>query len=332
MNDNQTSLSGNFFFTRGKNGELGVRTEDLVIDGLSFPKFTWQWVGLGLAQGVLGLLGGELFGALAHAIFGGTGKSLGELLEEQLEAFTKIIQQAITENEIRRYTAEVRAYLDLYREYSDYKKIDDLQSLRRETAPALSNLESLEFPAYRTYMSAASLRLSILQEAYRRKLVKIDNVEAQMEECIAHHQKTVTYIDSQTDPRTYVDPNTTQNLSYHCFANGIEYNCNQGIQMPTGARASYFKAIDFDQFILGHELKGYLPFTVGMPPETKPRVHTPDEIVHDKQLVAASNEYLADRLTDFAWLRQTVKAENTDLGGKMVEQWTTALAKMKQKP
>jgi hypothetical protein len=102
--------------------------------------------------------------------------------------------------------------------------------------------------------------------------------------------------------------------------------------MPTGPRSWYFRAIDFDKVILGVELKGYLPFTVGMPPETKPRVHTPEEIVRDKQLVARDWQWLADRLTDFAWLRQKLKAENTDLGEKMVQKWMPALEKLKSTP
>src|SRR5262245_1263154 len=50
-------MGGKFGFSFD-NGTLKVDARDVVIDGLTIPKFTWQWIGLSIAEGVLLGVGG----------------------------------------------------------------------------------------------------------------------------------------------------------------------------------------------------------------------------------------------------------------------------------
>jgi hypothetical protein len=45
-----------------------------------------------------------------------------------------------------------------------------------------------------------------------------DDFEAQVNRSVAKHREMIAFIDQQTDPRTYVDPNA--NVCYRCWANG----------------------------------------------------------------------------------------------------------------
>jgi hypothetical protein len=68
-----------------------------------------------------------------------------------------------------------------------------------------------------------------------------------------------------------------------------------------------------------------------LPIRTDERAYTFEEIAHDKPLVARDFPWLADHIIDFAWFRKKNKADNTDLGEKMVQQWTTAFQRMQQR-
>ena len=308
--DNKTTIGGEFFLLQ-KNGQWGVRAENLTIDGLSFPKFSWQWIGMGLAQGVLSFIGGALFSALANAIFGGTSPhiSIEQLLQQQLEEFAQIVDDAVTQNEVRRYWADSRAYFELYREYLNTPSKDSLESIRRTSAVALSNLESLGFPGYRAYLSAASLRLTILQEAVRRRLATLKDYEGQTEAAIAHHNEIVAYINQQTEPSTFVPPGSN-------FTNHFSQD------MISGKGKWYFDAVIIHGKILG------VPIGDGIVP-MRPD-HTPfkvEDVTWIKPLVVPDNRYVADRIVDWQYIRTKAKTENTDLG----ERWTAALKKMRQK-
>jgi len=62
--------------------------------------------------------------------------------------------------------------------------------------------------------------------------------------------------------------------------------------------------------------------------------HTPytvEEVTWVKGLVIPDNQHLGDRIISWQYLRTKTKAENTDLGEKLVQRWTVASSKMKEK-
>src|SRR5438270_5025848 len=107
------TLSGQFGF-KIANGKLVVDVKDALIGGLTIPALTWGWVGLAIASGLLEGLGAALFGALNDAIFGKQGKTIEQYLAELMNAFKGIIADALIQNDIRNFSAEVDDYGLLY--------------------------------------------------------------------------------------------------------------------------------------------------------------------------------------------------------------------------
>jgi len=72
--------------------------------------------------------------------------------------------------------------------------------LVNESAVKLSEIESLGFIGYRTYMICAGLRLSILQEVYKRSPSNgaRNNFLQQIERSVSHHKAMIKYIEEQT--------------------------------------------------------------------------------------------------------------------------------------
>jgi hypothetical protein len=205
LGDDKTTINGDFYLltpANNKEQKWGLRANDVTIDGLSFPKFTWQWIGINLASGVLMGIGGQLFTAVTNAIFGGTGQSMEPLLKAQLEAFARIVQQAITNAEIQRYASLMESCFDRFEEISRTPDRNRLGRLLDDTSDHLRALGDLDFPAYRTYMSGASLRLAALQEGIKRRLSVVEDFEAQVQKSVAKHREMIAYIDDQTTPPT----------------------------------------------------------------------------------------------------------------------------------
>jgi hypothetical protein len=289
--DDGVKVNGEFQFSN-TGGAWRLKATDVTIDGLSIPKFTWAWIGLGIAQGVLNGIGAGLFGALANAIFGGTQKSMEQLLKEQLVAFAQILQEAIDANELRRYGSNLAAYITLYKEYSRTPSTEGLRYLQQGTAIAMSNLESLGLTAYRTYMTAAGLRLSILQEAIKRKIATYADFEEQRKASIDFHAGAVKFIDNQTDPFVQVGERP-------CF-------------YPFGGA-------NFEKKILGREVIGVLVCN------GKGHVASADEssrfIEQYHRDLKKPPIFKPINYVDWISLRNIVKAETTDLGQKMIDRW-----------
>lgn len=326
--DEKTTMSGDFFLLTPKDtpeGKWGLRVKDYTIDNMSFPRFTWQWIGFNLATGVLLNIGGQLFSALTNAIFHNTQKSLEQLLQEQLETFLHRVQQAIDQNEVRRYTSLVQSYCQRFTEYSGSPDKERLTRLLDDTSDTLMNLGNLGFTAYRTYMSAAGLRLSVLQEGQKRGLAKLADFENQVNISTGHHRDMIAYIDTQTSPSTYYTPGTQPQ---NCFDNRmVGFTCSSpGGYSPTPPKPVwYFNTVLIKQNICGEDVEGHVLI------KANERAYTLDEISHDKPLVAKDWKSLADQIVDFPSLRQKIKAKNTDLGEKMVQKWAEAAKKAKRK-
>jgi len=213
---------------------------------------------MGLAQGVLSFIGGTLFSALCDAIFGGTSPhiSIEELLQDQLEKFTQVVQETITLNEVRRYWADMSAYFGLYREYINTPSKDSLQFIRQHSKVALSNLSFLGFAGYQAYMNSASLRLLILQECVKQQLATVKDYEAQTNESIGYHNAMIKYIDQQTEPSTFA-PKGSAFTDYFS-------------QDPVSLRGKwYFNAVRIHGKFLGVQIdEGYIPMKEDHTPYT----------------------------------------------------------------
>jgi hypothetical protein len=299
------TLNGGFDFRSTKNG-WRLDAHDVRIDGLPIPQFSWQWIGLSVAEGILQGIGGGLFVAIANAIFGGQNESMEALMKEQLLAFARILQVALTEDDLRKDQARVATYIRLEKEYSRTPTDDNLTYLRRETAGVLSDLESIGFTGYRTYMTAAGLRLSILQESKKRKLAKQADFEDQRAESVDYHNKTVAYIDAQTNPASIFPPNEA------CLSNAMVKK-------------------QFHEQILGMHVEGFVacdgkghPASVE---ESSSIIKQEAEMIKQKQPTPFSiNSGGPVGWVNWAAVRDRAKAESTDLGQKMVDRWLKANA------
>jgi len=267
----------------------------------------WTWIATNLAAGIVSGIGSKLFTTMSASVFRTSQKSLEQLLREQLEEFAQIVQGAIVANEARRYGADAEAYFHLYREYSRTPTLSKLEWLQQNTEPGLTNLASLKFVGYRTYLSAVSLRLSILQEAKRQGLAKARDFQEQVEIATANHRQVIAVIDADTNPAAYVQNN----------------HVDGRYEEPTTHKWYCWVAEIHNKNILGR------PVGLGLVP-VKEDMRTPfnaDEIANLKALLHSyKGQYdeLNDKIIDFGYVNRTVKAENTDVGEKVIEQWNQA--------
>ena len=200
------TVAGDFDFSLAGD-HLKLHATDVTIDGLKIPAFTWQWIGLSIAQGVLAAFGGALFGALAQSFLGGgSHQSLEETLAKQFQAFAGLMQELISHNEIRAATGELLGYLRNFQNYHNDPTPERLISIIDGNSIALSKMKTLGGPGYRIYMIASGLQLSALQERIKQHHTKgtVENFIDQRDDSIAHHNEIIDYIDSQTEIQPYL--------------------------------------------------------------------------------------------------------------------------------
>ena len=305
QNKKPVTLNGGFDFRSTKNG-WSLDAHDVKIDGLPIPQYSWQWIGLSVAQGILQGIGGGLFVAIANAIFGGSHQSMEELMKQQLFAFAKIIKAAITDEALRVDQGKVSAYIKLYKAYSRTPSNGNLDVLLHDTALLLGDLGSLGFTGYRTYMTAAGLRLSILQEATKHNLAKAADFEDQRQESVDYHNQTIKYIDDKTNPALIFPPNEP------CLSN-------------------QFLKKEFHEDILGLPVAGFVVCdSKGHPASVEESSQFIGEDVerfkrNPQDMISAVNGRPVNWVA-WAGYRNKFKAENTDLGQMMVNRWNEAKA------
>jgi hypothetical protein len=142
----------------------GLTFHDVLINGLTVPKFTWGWLGINLAGGVVAKVGGLVFDVLLSAL-GLGGPNMEELLRKQLEEIEKIVERKFREHELRRCSACLDHIERLMREFVGNRKlVFRLTDATTDSSRLMSDLLTLDFHAYRMYMISANLRLAILQE------------------------------------------------------------------------------------------------------------------------------------------------------------------------
>jgi hypothetical protein len=301
-------LEGDFGF-RMENGTLHMHAKDVIIDGMSIPKLTWSWIGLAVAEAVLVNVGALILGALSNAVHGESGKSIEQLLKEQLVAIAHIVEEALKENDLRNYQAEIDAYINLFREYQHDNTNARLDFLINNSAVVLSRLESLGFVGYRTYMIAAGLRLGILRESIKRTGRGRDNVTNQFDAAVAHHNEIVAQIDAETDP----------------VALSRRLTRVSGLPDAAGFFHGSVAAYTAPGKILGSPINGWVMVLDGS------RELTPREVILYRSAVDAHCSIhmfggCPSERDKFIWAnaaacRAALKLENTELGEKMISRW-----------
>jgi hypothetical protein len=246
-----------------------------------------MWIGVSVAQGVLAAIGGQLFSALSNAIFGQSGKSIQDMLNEQLVAIAQIVEQKIAEAELAQAQANVIALAVLLREYQHTPSIGRQDFLLNESAVYLSQLASLGVVGYRTYMTAAGLRLSILQQFAGHSVGGAKNFEDQRIDAIAHHNNIIGAINTLTEPSTYFP--TTMSAQWAVLGEG---------------------KIKRWVTVMGHQAGGQVRYVPSEAGDGSWRLGT-----------VAESAGFSPYVLDWQALRTTIKAENTDWGEKMVSIW-----------
>jgi hypothetical protein len=294
----QTRIAGDFEFS-WQGGKLKLKAKDVLIDGLTIPKFTWAWIGLGVAQGVLSAFGGAVFSALASAILGG-GKSIEQLLKEQLTEFARIVEEQLQENDLRNYQARIVAFVSLFQEYRNSPTVSRLDYLVNNSAEALSQIESLGFKGYRTYMSAAGLRLTVLQEVSRRNrtIGNQQNFREQRQRSVDVHNSVLSTIEAQTDLQTHA-------------TRVIEEN-----PLARGVMQGYDAAIRQGMFAVTRPILGVKPSELPLAP---PHIAVPIAVTEINRNAPPQAAFV-----DWQALRARLKSQNTDIGAKIVDRWNRA--------
>jgi len=136
--------------------------------------FTWSWVAISLAEGVLAYIGGQVFSSL----FGGRNPTLSEFMAQLVETLKKVVRIAIQENEVRSLVADLRDAEFTLMEYLNAPAgRDRLERSTELASSAFSQLSSLGLVGHRAFMVAVSFQIVVLEE--RRKVfgdVEIENV------------------------------------------------------------------------------------------------------------------------------------------------------------
>jgi hypothetical protein len=306
----QIKIGGEFDFFLD-NGHLKLSAKDVVIDGLSIPKYTWGWMGLAVAQGVLSALGSAVFGALVDVIFG-SGKSLEQLLKEQLAEFTRIVEEKLQENDLRNYEAILSAYVQLYQEYTnDPARAGSLDFLINNSAVVLNQIQTLGFKGYRTYMTAAGLRLTVLQERIKLSPEKAGpgrNFITQLERSTDFHNQILKEIDRTLSP---------------------EGQCEHFIQAAQAAgHAGYLFNLMVDALRKNPSTGPLMEPIYGVKYDDMPLKNIediiPGGIMGQKGKAVSKQIFPANRRIDFidwAAFRAKIKADTTNIGEKMVQRW-----------
>jgi hypothetical protein len=200
--DSQLTVNGDFGF-KFQNGSLTMNVKDAKIDGLSIPAFSWRWVGLAIAQGLLAGFGGLIFKALSDAILGhDDGKSMEQLLKEQLAQFAQIVQDALMMNNLQQYQAKIDAYCRVYREFLNDRRLPQLDLLLFHSREALSLLATTGFSGYRTYMIGTGLRLAALRDQMRMRHTSSADFKEERAAALEFHKSVQNVILDQTNPTT----------------------------------------------------------------------------------------------------------------------------------
>lgn len=129
---------------------------------LVLEAFTWGFVALAIAQGILSALGAKIFSSL----FQDQGIDIEKLISEALISISKIVSQAIAEDALRRAQASLSG---LQETLLDYNNAPDSSIARLDAASVkvndlIAEFESFGLAGFASYSLTTTIRLTILQE------------------------------------------------------------------------------------------------------------------------------------------------------------------------
>lgn len=124
--------------------------------------YTWGWVGLKIAEGVLSGAGTSIF----NQLFGGSSQDLSALLSSVLERISAIVRQAIAEDAKRRVEADLDSLQNLFAIYQNNKDASLLQPLLIKASDITFEALSLGLPTVGCFSIVGGLGLAILQEIH----------------------------------------------------------------------------------------------------------------------------------------------------------------------
>jgi len=208
-------LSGNQFLSNNPikvenisiTGALNINGP-LFLDGIRVPAFSPKWFAVNIGVGVLQNIGGALIGGFLSAIFGG--KSMEELFAEYLQNTAIIVEEIVDaklkEEALRHARVSLAAIKGNMREYENAPKaLTRLDHATDNSQLLVQDTKSLEFVGYMTFLSAAGMRLLILQERAKLDRDEVKNFEKAKTDYIAYHKSVDDKIAEELTPQAQVE-------------------------------------------------------------------------------------------------------------------------------
>lgn len=126
---------------------------------------TWAALGVALAEGAVGWIGGQVFARLFSA---DKGANIGELIREFIRAVNALIRQALVEHDLQALSADLERIQQDFLSYLQAPRGKDrLQFATDNSSNAVYRLKALGLPAHAGFMVAVGLHIVVLQERFR---------------------------------------------------------------------------------------------------------------------------------------------------------------------
>jgi hypothetical protein len=124
--------------------------------------FTWGFVAISIAQGILGAVGAKIF----NSLFQEQGVNLESLINEILNSISNIIKQAIAEDALRRAQSSLSGLQQTLLDYNNSpdSSIARLDAVSIKVNDLIAEFESFRLVGFASYTLTTTIRLAILQE------------------------------------------------------------------------------------------------------------------------------------------------------------------------
>lgn len=122
----------------------------------------YYWVATALATGALQWIGGQVMQNLFGS--GTQENNIGEILKNLVEQFKNIVHQEIEQEAVRQCISKISATQTNFLEYLNAPTDFKLELADNDSSHGVAGLKSLELAGYTAFISAVSLRITILQE------------------------------------------------------------------------------------------------------------------------------------------------------------------------
>lgn len=126
---------------------------------------TWGDIGMGIANGALGWVGGQII----ESIIGSKKVNFEDLLADYLDQIQAVLKQEIQADAVREARADMKTGEDYYRDYMIANNPSYLDKAWDEIAKSKNRLKSLDLAGHHSFILAQGMELAILQEMWRTK-------------------------------------------------------------------------------------------------------------------------------------------------------------------